>query len=134
MRQEVRELNERLRAPPVLVHQSREQRAVERAPVDADPHRLAVVHSDANHRAEVFVVLLADVDVAGVDAVLGERARALRILRQKQMPVVVKVADDGNSKALRLERLRDFRHGSGSRAGRDLAASRVAVDCFGPHY
>ena len=60
----------------VLVHERRQQRLVQRAPVDADADRLAVVDGDAHDRLEVLVVALR-ADVAGVDAVLGERAAPL---------------------------------------------------------
>ena len=43
--------------------------------------------------AEVLVAVLG-ADVAGVDAVLGERPRAGGILRQQEVAVVVEVADD----------------------------------------
>ena len=72
---------------------------VERAPVHADAHRLLVLDGDFDHGAEVVVVLAADADVAGIDAVLGERAGALGILLQQQMAVVVEVADDGDADA-----------------------------------
>ena len=52
---------------------------------------------DFDHGAEVVVVLAADTDVAGIDAVLRQRARAVGILRQQQMAVVVEVADDGHA-------------------------------------
>src|SRR5207249_11646329 len=43
---------------------------------------------------EVLVVLVADPDVAGIDAVLVERFRARRVLGEEHVPVVVEVADD----------------------------------------
>jgi hypothetical protein len=49
------------------------------------------------HRAEIIVVLLADVHVSGVDPVLGKGPGAVGILPQKQMAVVMKVADDRNA-------------------------------------
>ena len=67
----------RLRRARVRVHHLREQVLVERAPVHADAHRLVVLDGDLDDRAEVLVAPLA-ADVARVDAVLGERARAVR--------------------------------------------------------
>ena len=64
----------------VLVHHLGEQRLVERAPVDADADGLLVLDGDFDHGAEVVVVLAADGDVAGVDAVLGEGAGAVGVL------------------------------------------------------
>ena len=62
----------------VLVHQPREQLLVEAAPVDADAHRLVVAQRAFDQRGELLVALRALADVAGVDAVLGERPRAVR--------------------------------------------------------
>jgi hypothetical protein len=90
-------------AARVLVHHAREQRLVERAPVHADAHRLAVLDGHFDHGAEIVVVLLADVDVAGIDAVLGQRARALGILLQQDVAVVMEVADDGHAHAELVE-------------------------------
>ena len=97
----------------VLVHHAREQRAVERAPVHADAHRLAVFDGGFDHGAEIVVVLFADVDVAGIDAVFGQRARACGILLQQQMAVVVEVADDGHAHAELVQRIDDLRDGRG---------------------
>ena len=69
--------------PRVLVHHAGEQRLIERAPVHADAHRLLILDGDFDHGAEVVVVLAADADVAGIDAVLGQRARALGILLEQ---------------------------------------------------
>ena len=97
----------------ILVHHAGEQGAVERAPVHADAHRLLILDGDFDHGAEVVVVLAADADVAGIDAVLGERARALGILLQQQMAVVVEVADDRDADALLVEFVDDGRDGGG---------------------
>ena len=66
---------QRLGELAVLVHHAREQGLIERAPVDADADRLLVLDGALDHGAEVVVVLAADGDVAGIDAVLGESAR-----------------------------------------------------------
>ena len=92
-------VRQRLRPLGVLVHQRGEQRAVERAPVDADAHRLAVRDRHLDHAAEVVVVLRAGADVAGVDAVLVQRPRALGVLGQQQVAVVVEVAHDRHAHA-----------------------------------
>ena len=77
----------------VRVHQLGQQALVERAPVDADPHRLVVRERDLDDRAEVFVGALA-ADVAGVDPVLGQGPGAVGIAGEQQVAVVVEVADD----------------------------------------
>ena len=102
-----------LRQQRVLVHHAREQRRIERAPVDADAHRLAILDGHFDHGAEVVVRLAADIRVAGIDAVLGERARALRIFLEQQVAVVVEVADDRHRHA---ERGAAYRQSSGTAA------------------
>ena len=82
--------------PGVFVHHAREQLLVERSPVHADAHRLVVLDGHFDHGAEVVVVLAADGDVAGIDAVLGQRPGALGILLEQDMAVVMEVADDGH--------------------------------------
>jgi hypothetical protein len=82
----------------VLVHDLGEEALVERAPVDADAHRLAVFDRHLHDLGEVGVAVLGAY-VAGIDAVLGQRARAGRVAGQQQVPVVVEVADDGHVEA-----------------------------------
>src|SRR5205085_524697 len=67
----------------VLLHPRDDELLVERAGVHADAHRPAVLDRDgANHR-ELLVAASAGADVAGIDAVLVERARAVGISRQQ---------------------------------------------------
>ena len=67
----------------VLIHHLGQQRAVERSPVDADPHRAVVFNRGLDHGAKVIVMLLADIHVARIDAVLGQRLRASGIFLQE---------------------------------------------------
>ena len=67
----------------VLVHQARQQLLVERAPVDADAHRLVVLERQLDDGGELRVALVLEADVAGVDAVLVERLGAGRILGEQ---------------------------------------------------
>ena len=136
----------------VLVHHAREQRLIERAPVDADAHRLVILDGALDHGAEVVVVLAADRDVAGIDAVLGESARRGGILLEQDVAVVVEVADDGHADAALVEAFDDVRNGgggvfvvdrdahqlrAGEREGRNLldgatatsAVSVLVIDC-----
>ena len=78
----------------VLLHLRDDELLIERAAVDADAHRLAVIHRDLADRRELLVAPASGADVARVDAVLVERRRAIGKLRQEQMPVVVEVADE----------------------------------------
>jgi hypothetical protein len=97
----------------VLVHHLGQQRLVERAPVDADAHRLLVFDSALDHDAEVVVVLAANGDVAGVDAVLGQRPRRGGKFFEQQVAVVVEVADDGHAQAALVQAFDDVRNGRG---------------------
>ena len=83
----------RLGEAGVRVHQLGQDRLVERAPVDPDADRLAVVVGDLDDRREMLVVALG-AHVARVDPVLGERGGHLRVVGQQLVPVVVEVADD----------------------------------------
>ena len=84
---------------------------VERAPVDADAHRLLVLDGALDHHLEVVVVLLADGCIAGVDAVLGQRPRRSGELLEQQVAVVVEVAHDGHAQSARFQALHDVRNG-----------------------
>ena len=97
----------------VGIHQPRQQLLIQRAPVDADAHRLVVLDGNFDHGAEVVVILLADGTIAGIDAVLGQRPRALGILLQQDVPVVMEVADDGHGDAQLLQPVDDVRHSFG---------------------
>src|SRR5882724_6558661 len=55
----------------VLVHHSSKQSLIERAPVHANAHWLLILDRDFDHGAKVVIVLAANADVAGIDAVLG---------------------------------------------------------------
>ena len=102
----------RRRRRGVVVHQAGEQRLVERAPVDADPHRLVVAERELDQGRELAVALLAEADIAGIDAVLGERLGAGRMVGQQRVADVVEVADQRHVDAARCE------------AGRGYAARR----------
>ena len=98
----------------ILVHHAGQQHLVERSPVHADAHRFLILHRDFDHGAEIGVAGLSDAGVAGIDAVLGQIARAFGILGQQNVAVVVEVADDGNADALLVELLDDVGNGRGS--------------------
>ena len=78
----------------VLLHFPHDQLLIERAAVDADANGLAVVARDLADGGELLVAPLAVAHVAGIDAVFIERAGAIGILRQQDVAVVVKIADD----------------------------------------
>jgi len=73
-----------------------EQLLVERAPVYADPDRLAVTDRGLDDRAELTVPLLLEADIAGVDPVLVDGFGAGRMLGEELVADVVEVTDDGD--------------------------------------
>ena len=78
----------------VLLHLRHDELLVQRAAVDADANRLAVIRGDAADRRELLVPPVTRADVARVDPVLVERRGALGEPRQQEMAIVVKVADE----------------------------------------
>ena len=62
----------------VLVHQPREQFLIERAPIDADAHRLVVLDRHLDDLRELRIALVLEADIAGIDAVFVERLGAGR--------------------------------------------------------
>ena len=137
---------ERRRRLGVLVHQMREQFLVERAPVGADAHRLVVLDRGLDDGAELAVALLAEADVAGIDAVFVERLGAGRKFGEQLVADVVEVADDRGVDAHPQQPLLDVRHcccgfvaidgdahdlGAGARQGGDLGHRRVDVGRIG---
>ncbi len=102
---------QRLRARGILIHQPREQVLVEAAPVDADTDRLAVAAGHLDHLRELRVALAAAPDVAWVDAVLGQRLGAARVLAQQLVAIEMKVADQRHRHSELIEAIADVRHG-----------------------
>ncbi len=100
--------------PRIFVHHAGEQSLVERSPVHSNAHRLLIFHRDFDHGAEIRVAGASNAGVAGINAVLSQIAGALGIFRQQDVPVVVKVANDGHAHALLVEFLDDPRDGGGS--------------------
>ncbi len=86
-----------------------------------------MLDGDFDHGAEVVVVFLADVDVAGIDAVLGECARTVGILLEEDVAVVVEVADDGDADAEFVERVDDLGDGLGGGFGVDSDAHELGA-------
>ncbi len=96
----------------VLLHFAHDQLLIERAAVDADAHGLAVVARHFADGGELFVAALPGADVAGIDAVFVERARAIGIFREQHVAVVMEIADHRNVAAGIEHALLDFRHGA----------------------
>ena len=60
----------------VLLHLAHNQFLIERAAINANPDRLAVIHGDFADRSELFVAAGSGADISRIDAVLIEGARA----------------------------------------------------------
>ncbi len=129
-----------LRKAGILVHHPGEQALVERPPIDAYTNGPLIFDRGFDHGAEIVVVFLADIDVAGIDPVLSKSASASRVLLEKQMAVVVEVAHDGNADTVHVQGVGDLgnsrggffgvyrdtdQFGTGFRQGHDL------IDCAG---
>ena len=95
----------------VLVHQPGEQVLIEASPIHADAHRPVVFERDLDDLGELPVALVLEADIAGIDAVFGERRGASRMLFQQRMAVIVEIADQRRVHAEDIEPLADVRHG-----------------------
>src|SRR5216684_3932581 len=93
----------------VLVHQMGEQLLVERAPIGADAHRLAVTDRGLDDGAELAVLLLLESDIAGVDAILVERLGEGGMIGEELVADIVEVADDRDGDAHFEKSLLDVR-------------------------
>src|SRR5262249_34318043 len=94
----------------VLVHQAGQQLLVERAPIGADAHRLAVLDRGLDDGAELPVLLILEAGIAGTDAIFGEGFGAGGIFGQDLVADIVKAADDRYADAYFVEPLLDARH------------------------
>ena len=89
---------------------------------------------DLDHRPEIVVALAADIGVARIDAVLGERAGARRVLLEQQVAVVVEVPDDRNIHAECGAGVHDFGHGGGGGFGVHRDPHQFASGARQRHY
>jgi len=71
---------------------------------------------------QIRVAGAANAGVSGIDSVLGQIARALGILGEQHVPVVVEVADNGYAHALSVE----FLDNAGNRSGGLIVINRDA--------
>ena len=94
----------------VLIHHAGEQLLIEAAPVHADAHRLVVLQRDLDDVGELLVALVAEADIAGIDAVFRERLGAGRKGREQLVADIVEIADDRHIHAHREEPVSDMRH------------------------
>ena len=95
----------------IVVHQPGQEFLVERAPVDADAHRLVVADRRLDNGRELAVLLLAKADIARIDAVFGQSLRAGRMIGQQFVADVMEIADQRNIETEPFETVADLRHG-----------------------
>ena len=74
---------------------------------------LPCLQRDLDDLGELPVALVLEADIAGIDAVFGERRGAGRMLFQQRVAVIVEVADQRRLDAEDIEPLADIRHGGG---------------------
>ncbi len=137
---------ERLRARRVLVHERGQKILIERTPVGADAHRLAVADGDLDDLAELQVALVLEADIAGIDAIFVERFGAGRMIGEQLMADVMEVADQRRRDPSGAQAVADMGHGGGGlvaidrdahqlracpRQSRDLARGRLDVGGVG---
>jgi hypothetical protein len=63
---------------------------------------------------ELAVALLAEADIAGIDAVLGERLGAGRVIGEQLVADIVEIADQRHEDAEPFQPFADLRHGGGA--------------------
>ena len=95
----------------VLLHFGHDELLIERAAIDADADGFSIVHRDFADRGKLFIAALACPNVAGIDAVFVERFGAVGIFGEKNVAVVMEVADDGDFAAGGEQALLDFGNG-----------------------
>ena len=97
----------------VAIHQDREHLLIERAPVGADAHGLAVLDRHFDDGGELPVLLLLEADIAGIDAIFVERLGAGRVIGEQLVADIVEIADERRVDAHPRETVADMRHGGG---------------------
>ena len=137
---------ERRGARRIVVHERGQKLLVERAPVGADPHRLAVAHRNLDDPAKLEVALVLEADIARIDAIFIERFGAGRMIAEQLVADIVEVADQRHAHAAFQQRVADVRHCGcglvaidrdphelGARAPQrgDLTRRRLDVGCVG---
>ena len=74
---------------------------------------LSYLDCDLDDRRKLPVALGLEADIAGIDAVFGERLRASGMLGEQRVAVIMKVADERHVEPTRIEPLADMRHRGG---------------------
>ena len=69
-----------------------------------------MLDGNSHHRAEIVVILAADRNIPGIDAVLVERFSGCRIFREQDVAVVVEVTDNRRVPSLGTDSTNDCRN------------------------
>ncbi len=104
----------------------RQQFLVERTPVGADADTLAVLRGELDDSAELPVLLLAEADIARIDAVFVERLGAGGMVGQQLVADIVEIAHERHVDAAQHQPVADVRYG-----GRRLVAVHRDADDLG---
>ncbi len=96
----------------VFIHQRTEHGLVERTPIGTDAHGLFVFQRELDDGRKLGIPFFPETDIAGVDAVLGQRLRAGRFGGEQLVAVIVEIADQRHADAHHVQALADARHGS----------------------
>ena len=99
--------------PRVVVHKGSQQLLIERAPIGADPHRLAVLDSRLDDEAELLVPLVPKTDIAGVYSIFVERLGAGGMIVEQLMADIMEIADQRDVAAHFRKTVANMRHGRG---------------------
>ena len=100
---------DRLGRGRVLVHQMGQQFLIERTPIGADPHRLAMPDRHFDDLRKLLVALVLEADIAGIDPVFVERLGAGGVIGEQFMADVMKIADQRRRHAHLREPVADMR-------------------------
>ena len=96
----------------VVIHQAGQKLLVERAPVDADTHRLVELDGAFDDFDELLVLLRLEADIARIDAIFRQRLGAGRMIGEKLVADIMEIADQRHIKAKPFQTLADLRHRS----------------------
>ncbi len=111
----------------VLVHQAGQKLLIERAPIGADAHGLAVLDRHFDDGRELAVALVLEADIAGIDAVFVERLGAGRMIGEQLVADIVEIADQRHEAVLPRQLVADMRHGGGGLVAIDRDAHQLGA-------
>src|SRR5690554_766525 len=80
----------------VLIHEARQQFLIKRSPVYPDAYRLVVADRRLDNCAKLYILLLPEIDVAGIDAVFRQGLGTGRMVSKELVSDVMEVTDERN--------------------------------------